>query len=110
MKQFKNTFNLLYMKSINDIIKDEKQISINETQQAYSEIIEKLQEAKDNNLPIDEGIFSAVAGLVAGATIGPSIMKGVCKCLGISESGPMGNLMTSRLVLSSLGAYLGYKA
>ena len=36
-------------------------------------------------------------------------MKGVCKVLGISESGALGNLMTSRLILTALAGYLGYK-
>ena len=93
-------------RSIEDIINNQ---SIMEDSTAYDQLIERLQEAKENNEPIDEGLFKAITGVVAGATIGPSIMKGVCKVLGISENGTLGNLMTSRLVLASLAGYLGWK-
>lgn len=86
-----------------------KAVQINEEQQAYDDIIKALNEAKENNIPLDEGIGKAILGAAAGVTIGPSIMKAVCKVLGISETGAMGNLMTSRLVLTALGGYLGYK-
>lgn len=91
------------MKSLENIV------NINEEQLAYDKIIESLIEAKNSNTPIDEGVFKALVGGVAGATIGPNIMKGVCKVLGIDERGTLGNLMTSKLVLTALGAYLGYK-
>jgi hypothetical protein len=91
------------MKSMEEIV------NIQEDQLAYDKIIERLQEAKENNEPIDEGLFKAITGAVAGATLGPSIMKCVCKVLGISENGTLGNLMTSRLVLASLAGYLGWK-
>ena len=93
-------------RSIEDIINNQ---SIMEDSTAYDQLIERLQEAKENNEPIDEGLFKAITGVVAGATIGPSIMKGVCKVLGISETGTLGNLMTSRLVISALAGYLGWK-
>lgn len=95
------------MKSIQDIV-DNTNI-INEEQIAYDEIIKVLQESKENNIPIDEGVVKALLGGVAGATVGPSIMKAVCKVLGISESGALGNLMTSRLILTALAGYLGWK-
>jgi hypothetical protein len=95
------------MKSIQEIV-DNTNI-INEEQIAYDEIIKVLQESKENNIPIDEGVVKALLGGVAGATVGPSIMKGVCKVLGISESGALGNLMTSRLILTALAGYLGWK-
>lgn len=95
------------MKSIQEIV-DNTNI-INEEQIAYDEIIKVLQESKENNIPIDEGVVKALLGGVAGATVGPSIMKAVCKVLGISESGALGNLMTSRLILTALAGYLGWK-
>lgn len=95
------------MKSIQEIV-DNTNI-INEEQITYDEIIKVLQESKENNIPIDEGVVKALLGGVAGATIGPSIMKAVCKVLGISESGALGNLMTSRLILTALAGYLGWK-
>lgn len=86
-----------------------KSVQINEEQQAYDDIIKALNEAKENNIPLDEGIGKAILGATAGVTVGPAIMKSVCKVLGISETGALGNLMTSRLVLTALGGYLGYK-
>lgn len=84
-------------------------VSINEEQIAYDEIINALNEAKENNIPLDEGIGKALLGGLAGITVGPAIMKGVCKVLGINETGALGNLMTSRLINAALAAYLGYK-
>ena len=75
----------------------------------YDEVIKLLQEAKEQEIPLDEGIGKALLGAAAGVTVGPNIMKGVCKVLGISESGALGNLMTSRLILTALAGYLGYK-
>ena len=91
------------------MLKLEKVVSINEEQQAYDDIINALNEAKENNIPLDEGIGKAILGAAAGVTVGPAIMKSVCKVLGISETGALGNLMTSRLVLTALAGYLGYK-
>ena len=93
-------------RSIEDIINNQ---SIMEDSIAYDQLIERLQEAKENNEPIDEGLFKAITGVVACATIGPYIMKGVCKVLGINETGALGNLMTSRLIIASLAGYLGWK-
>ena len=75
----------------------------------YDSIIEKLNEAKENNTPIDEGLFKAIFGGVAGATAGPAIGKALCKALGLDEKGMLGNLLTSRLFLTALGGYLGWK-
>lgn len=91
------------MKSIEEIV------NINEEQLAYDEIINILTEAKNSNTPIDEGLGKALLGAAAGVTVGPMIMKAVCKVLGITENGALGNLMTSRLILTALGGYLGYK-
>ena len=57
----------------------------------------------------DEGIFSSLVGMAAGATIGPSIMKAVCKVLGIDERGTLGSLLTSRVVLAAMGSQLGFQ-
>lgn len=95
------------MKSMETIAQET--ITINEEQQAYDNLIQILQEAKANNTPIDEGLGKAILGGLAGATVGPAIMKAVCRVLGINENGPMGNLMTSRLVLTAMGGYLGWK-
>lgn len=84
-------------------------VTLNEEQQAYDNLIQILQEAKANNTPIDEGLGKAILGGLAGATVGPMIMKGVCGVLGINENGALGNLMTSRVILTALGGYLGWK-
>lgn len=84
-------------------------VTLNEEQQAYDNLIQILQEAKANNTPIDEGLGKAILGGLAGATVGPMIMKGVCSVLGINENGALGNLMTSRVILTALGGYLGWK-
>lgn len=82
-------------------------VQLNESQ-IYDELIGKLQEAKENGTPLDEGLLTGLLGGVAGATIGPSVMKAVCKALGIDERGPLGNLMTSRLILTAVGAKVGW--
>lgn len=95
------------MKSMEEIAQEN--IQITEEQKAYDDIIAVLIEAKENNTPIEEGLGKALLGGIAGATVGPSIMKAVCKVLGINEGGALGNLMTSRLVLTAMGSYLGWK-
>lgn len=77
---------------------------------AYDELIQKLQEAKANQVPIDEGLFTAILGGIAGVTFGPAVMKCVCKVLGINEKGSLGSLMTSKLVLGALATEIGWKA
>lgn len=90
--------------SPNEIIKSKK---------VYDYIIEAYEQAQSENKPLsdtmDEGLFGALVGGAIGATVGQSIMKAVCKCLGIDEHGTLGNLLTSKLVLSAMGAQLGYK-
>ena len=76
---------------------------------SYDAIIQKLQEAKENNLPLDEGILGAIAGGIVGATMGPAVMKAVCKILGVDERGQFGSLLTSRMMTTALGATLGWK-
>ena len=78
-------------------------------QQVQEQESQPKQEAKEQEVPLDEGIGKAILGAAAGVTVGPTIMKGVCKVLGISETGALGNLMTSRLILTALAGYLGYK-
>ena len=45
----------------------------------YDTLIAKLQEAKDNNVPIEEGIIGSLVGGLTGLTFGPKVMKAVCK-------------------------------
>lgn len=93
------------MKSIQEIA-DQQQITedIN-----YDTIIKKLQEAKENNIPLEEGILGAIIGGTVGFAAGPAIMKAVCKCLGVDEKGQFGQLLTSRLMLTAFATYMGWK-
>ncbi len=83
-----------------------------DSKKVYDYIIEANEIAKKENKPledvIDEGLFSTIIGGAVAATVGQSIMKAICKCLGIDEKGTLGNLLTSRLVLTAMGAQLGY--
>lgn len=66
------------------------------------------EEGKSLDDVMDEGLFTALLGGVAGSTIGPAIMKAVCKILGIDQNGTLGKLLTSSLVLGALSAELSY--
>jgi len=76
-------------------------------------IIEVSQKAQEEGKPvaelIDEGLLAGIVGGIVGGTAGKSIMTAVCKALNIDERGTMGQLLTSRMVLTAVGAYLGYK-
>lgn len=74
----------------------------------YDDIITRLNEAKENNIPVEEGIFKALVGGVAGMTIAPSIMKAICSILGVDVKGQFGSILTSRLVLTALCAKMGW--
>ena len=75
----------------------------------YDEMIQQLQEAKENNTPIDEGIIGAIAGGILGTTVGPKLMLAICKALGVDPKGSFGNLLTSRLVMGAIGTTMGWK-
>ena len=75
----------------------------------YDDVITKLQEAKEKDIPLEEGLLGASVGGVAGATIGPKVMKAICKALGVDEKGPFGSLLTSRLILTAVGTTVGWK-
>ncbi len=92
------------MKSISECIEK----PINESQ-VYDDLISGLQQAKEQGLPIDEGLFTGLFAGAAAFTVGPSIMKAVCNCLGIDLKGPLGSLMTSRLILTAISTKLGLR-
>lgn len=97
------------MKNINDYCNKETNISINEElDKFYDMIIEKLLDAKKKQIPLDEGLFTSILGGVVGASFGPAVMKAVCEALGINEKGPLGSLITSRLILTAVGAKIGW--
>ncbi len=92
------------MKSINNIIDESKNNEI------YDSIIENLNKAKEQKLSIDEGILMGLLGGTTAAIAGPTIMKAVCNVLGIDQKGPLGSLMTSRLILTAMAGKLGMRA
>ena len=75
----------------------------------YDDIIQKLTEAKENGTPIDEGIFGAIGGAILGAAVGPKLGGAICRALGVDPKGTFGSLLTSKLVLGSIGATMGWK-
>ena len=93
------------MKTLDEFTQEQNQIT---ESMIYDDMIKKLQEAKESGTPIDEGLLGAVIGGIAGITIAPSIMKAVCKILGIDTKGQFGSLMTSRLVLTALCTEMGW--
>jgi hypothetical protein len=95
------------MQNIDEFINKEES-QVNEVL-SYDNIIQKLQEAKENNIPIDEGILGAIGGVLLGASFGPKLGNAICGALGIDPKGSLGSLITSRLVLGSIGAKMGWK-
>lgn len=95
------------MKTIEEII-NAKETEINESL-VYDEIIQKLNEAKENNIPVDEGILGAVTGGLLGTTVGPKLMQAVCKALGVDVKGSFGSLLTSKLVMGAVGTSMGWR-
>ena len=96
------------MKTIQEIA-NENNVQISESSM-YDDMITKLTEAKENGTPIDEGLFGAIFGGLTGAVAGPAIGRALCKTLGLDEKGMVGNLLTSRLFLTALGGYMGWKS
>ena len=93
------------MKSIEKLVNEGQ---INESL-IYDEIIQKLNEAKENNIPVNEGILGAIAGGMVGATVGPKLMQAICKALGVDVKGLFGSLLTSKLVMGSVGTAMGWR-
>ena len=94
------------MKTLDEFTQEHNQIT---ESMMYDDMIQKLQEAKEAGKPIDEGLFGAIIGGIAGMTIAPSVMKAVCKILGIDTKGQFGSLITSKLVLAALCTEMGWR-
>lgn len=98
-------------KTLKEIADDMEVNMTNEAlDEAYDNVINAIVEAKEQHLPIDEGLIKAVIGGAGAMVFGPQIMAAVCKVLGIDTKGSLGSLMTSRLILTACAAQLGWKA
>jgi uncharacterized protein YcfJ len=66
-------------------------------------LVEKLQKGEQ----IEEGFLGGLLGGSVGFLVGPAIGKAICAVMGIKEDGPLGKLLTSRLVTTAMGVALG---
>jgi hypothetical protein len=73
-----------------------------EAEKAYSMLVEKLKSGEE----ISEGLLGSLIGGALGATGGVTLMKAIANVLGIT-SGPLYDLLTSRLILAAVGAKVG---
>lgn len=96
----------VYENLIIDYSNDEKQDVVTDD---YDKLIEELKKAKEENIPIEEGLLGAIGGAILGSTIGPKLGNAICKALGVDPKGSFGNLLTSRLVMGAIGTTMGWK-
>lgn len=54
----------------------------------------------------NEGVLKTLLGAGVGFTLGPVLMKAICKVLGLDENGVLYKTLTSKAVLTALGAVL----
>ncbi len=99
------------MNSLSDIKQQSTQL--NEGLQNLRDYINEVAiKSAENGVPetVDEGLVGAlVGGLVGGSVAGKTIMQALCRALGINEKSALGQLLTSRMVLTAVGIQLGYK-
>jgi len=97
--KYANTSKIFESEQIKDLTPDQ----IIEAEHVYNVLVEKLQKGEQ----IDEGLFGALVGGTVGALVGPAIGNAICNVLGINKDGPLGKLLTSRLVSTAMGVALG---
>lgn len=98
------------MNSLSDIKQQSTQL--NEGLQNLRDYINEVAiKSAENGVPetVDEGLIGALVGGLVGSTAGKTIMQAVCRALGINEKSALGQLLTSRMVLTAVGIQLGYK-
>lgn len=76
---------------------------INEQKEALIESKSSEIASAINEGAVDEGFLSSIIGGLAGMTAGASVMKAVCKALGI-EKGIIYDMLTSKMVCAAAGA------
>jgi len=107
MNEFPSYYDIKYTNSSKifeaELIKDLSPDQILSAENAYNILVEKLQKGEE----IDEGLFGAIVGGGLGFLAGPTVGKAICSVLGIKEDGPLGKLLTSRLVTTAMGVVLG---
>lgn len=80
---------------IKECVKTTKEVNVTEIENSITDI---------KNEGIVGGIIGGLGGIIAGDKLG----KAVCQALGIT-SGPLYNLITSKLVVAAIATYLGLK-
>lgn len=83
------------MKSIQEQVLEQRALLI---ESKSDEIANAIKEGS-----IDEGFLSTVLGGLAGVTAGASIMKAICKALGI-EKGILYDMLTSKMLCGIAGS------
>lgn len=72
-----------------------------------TELKSRINEGKIEDL--NEGLFGALVGGAAGMTVLPTIMNSLCTVLGVDPKGVLGTTLTSKLVLTTICARIGWK-
>lgn len=93
--KFQNSSKIFEAELISEMTPDQ----IQQAERTYNILLEKLNKGED----IDEGLLTGLLGAGLGALGAATIMKSICKALGISEEGALGKLLTSKLVMASIG-------
>lgn len=83
------------MKNLQKHISEQREMLIESKSDELAQMILEGQE-------INEGFFSSLLGGLAGVTIGATVMKAVCKAIGL-EKGMIYDLLTSKLVCGIAG-------
>jgi hypothetical protein len=107
MSEFPTYNDLKYSKESaifeSSLTKDLTPEQIREAENTYKILVDKLAKGE----PIDEGFWGGLVGGTVGLLAGPAIGKAICTVLGIKEDGPLGKLLTSRLVTTAMGIAVG---